>query len=165
MRVNLFAGVITNSNKITLGTGLTSAVTVQIGSSNLTSAAGSFDVAPGLNLGTGAYSVLYLEETAARTTGFEIPASRTITNTTIANANNVTVSGGPLTISGVLTLSGGKLTTSSSNLVKVTGTATTSVVRSTYTSGTNSRSLKSCWKKAKFNALLISGPKLSVLQV
>ncbi len=65
LRVNLFAGNITNSNKLTMGTGAALSVTTQIGSSAATTPGGSFDQSPIFNLGTGAYTVLYLEETAA----------------------------------------------------------------------------------------------------
>ncbi len=139
LRVNLFAGTITNSNKITLGSGAAAAVTVQIGAAGSTQVGGSFDVAPTFNLGTGNYGVLYLQETAARTTGLEIPATRTITSSTISNPNNVTVAGGALSI-GTLTLQAGNLITTAANLVTVTGTATTSVVRSTYTSAAGATS-------------------------
>ncbi|CAN5577889.1 hypothetical protein BH10BAC5_BH10BAC5_20120 [soil metagenome] len=133
LRVNLFAGTITNSNKITLGTGAALAVTVQIGAAGSTQVGGSFDVAPTFNLGTGNYGVLYLQETAARTTSVEIPGTRTLTSTTIGNPNNVTIAGGALSI-GTVTLQGGNLITTSSNLLTVTGTTTSSIARSTYTS-------------------------------
>lgn len=139
LRVNLFAGTITNSNKITLGTGAALAVIVQIGAAGLTTAGGSFDVAPTFNLGTGTYGVLYLQESVARTTGLEIPATRTLTTATISNPNNVTVAGGALGI-GTLTLQAGNLITTNSNLVTITGTTTTSTARSTYTSAAGATS-------------------------
>ena len=137
LRVNLFAGAITNSNKITLGSGLAAAVTVQIGAAASTQVGGSFDVSPTFNLGTGAYSVLYQQESAARTTGFEIPATRTITNATIANTNNVTLSGGVLSISNLLTMTAGNFNTTASNLPTITNTATGGVSGGSTTSYVN----------------------------
>src|SRR5207247_10018510 len=55
MNARLLRGTVTNSNKLTLGTGVSSAVQTVIGKSGLATAGGSFDVAPTFNLGTGAY--------------------------------------------------------------------------------------------------------------
>ncbi|MEO7507913.1 MAG: hypothetical protein ABIZ95_11800 [Pyrinomonadaceae bacterium] len=139
VRVNLFQGAVTGSGKLTLGTGAALAVIVQIGATGLTTAAGSFDASPTFNLGTGTYSVLYQFETTARTTGFEIPGTRTLSAATIGNPNNVAVAGGALGI-GTLTLQAGNLVTSSSNLVTITGTTTASTARSTYTSAAGTTS-------------------------
>jgi len=144
LRVNLFIGTVTGSGKITIGTGAALATTVQIGATGLTTSGGSFDANPVMNLGTGTYTVLYQAETTPRTTGFEIPATRTITNTTIANTNGVTLAGGNLTISGTLTLTLGKLITSSSNIPTVTGTTTGAITgfsTSSYVSGPIARNL------------------------
>ena len=75
LRVNLLNGTITGSNAITLGTGAALNTTVQIGYAGNILAGGSFDVAPAFNLGTGTHGVIYSEELASRTTGFEIPSS------------------------------------------------------------------------------------------
>jgi hypothetical protein len=139
LRVNLFIGTITGSNLITIGTGAALATTVQIGSTGLVTPGGSFATAPVFNLGTGTYTILYQYETAPRTTGFEIPATRTVNFVTVGNPNNVTVSGGALGI-GTLTLQSGNLITSAANLVTITGTTTTSTVRSTYTSAAGATS-------------------------
>lgn len=127
-RVNFFSPTqLINSNNINLGNGLTQAVTVQVGVAGYTNGnVGVFDVAPTFNLGTGAYSLIYQQEGAMRTTGIEIPASRTITNLTIADTNHVTLAGGALDVTGTLTMTAGKLITTSTNLLRIaaTGTAT-----------------------------------------
>ncbi|MFY7732013.1 MAG: beta strand repeat-containing protein, partial [Bacteroidia bacterium] len=139
LRANLFLGTITNSNKITIGTGAALATTVQIGAAGILTPGGSFDANPTLNLGTGAYNVIYAQESVARTSGFEIPASRVISALTVTNSNGLTISGGNLA-TGTLTfnaLSGGNITTNASNLLTVTGTTTGSIVRTLATAYVN----------------------------
>ena len=139
LRANLFLGTITNSNKITFGTGLALNTTVQIGAAGLLTPGGSFDANPTLNLGTGAYNVIYAQESVARTSGFEIPVSRVISALTLTNSNGLTISGGNLA-TGTLTfnaLSGGNITTNASNLLTVTGTTTGSIVRTLATAYVN----------------------------
>lgn len=134
-RVNLFTGTLTNSNKITLGNA--AAATIQIGATGITTAGGSFDGAPTFNLGSGTVTLLYSQEGVGRTTGFEVPASRSVGSVTISNTNNVTVAGGGLSIAGTLTLTAGNLITTSSNLATVTNTATTGVSGGSSTSYVN----------------------------
>lgn len=126
-RVELRQGAITGSAKITIGTGGASSVTV-IRGGNATAAAGSFDVSPVYNIGTGGFALSYNPSSAAVTTGFEIPPSRTVNSLVINNSNNVTLAGGNLS-TGTLTLSGGQFITQASNSVSVTGTAVNSVIR------------------------------------
>lgn len=123
LRVNLFSGTLINSNKVTIGTGAAIAAVVQIGATGATTPGGSFDVAPIFNLGTGTYSVVYQPETAQRTVGFEIPATRTVTNVTVNNTNGVVTAGGNLEVSGTLTLTAGVVTTTDANSLTL-GTAT-----------------------------------------
>ncbi len=141
LRVNLFAGLVTNSNKLTLGTGAALAVTTQIGAAGLTTPGGSFDQAPTFNLGTGTYSLQYFQETTARTTGFEIPATRIVNNVTINNTNGVVLSGGNLEVgiatAGALTLTAGILTTTSSNLLTLAYPATGAISGGSATSYVN----------------------------
>ncbi|HRQ29359.1 MAG TPA: fibronectin type III domain-containing protein, partial [Saprospiraceae bacterium] len=128
-RVNLFGGTIINSNKISLGAGASAAITVQVGATGLTTQGGFFDGAPTFNLGTGTYSILYYPESVARTTGYEIPSSRAVTNITINNTNGVTLNGGDLTLGtasvlGTLTLTSG-IFNANGNSVILANTGTT----------------------------------------
>ncbi|MBS7788263.1 hypothetical protein KIH23_13225, partial [Flavobacterium sp. CYK-55] len=138
LRVNLFNGTITGSDKITLGTGAALNTTVQIGYAGNTLAGGSFDVAPTWNLGTGTHAVIYAAELASRTTGLEIPPSRVLGSMSSTNANGVVVSGGNLA-TGTLTFGTGtgNITTDASNVLTVTGTTTGSIVRTSTTAYVN----------------------------
>jgi hypothetical protein len=136
LRVNLFQGNITGSGKITIGTGLALGTTVQIGANVNTVLGGSFDVSPTWNLGTGTLSMLYTLESAIRTTGFEIPPTRTVTSLT--NFNTGLVLSGPIS-TGTLTFQAGSgnITTTNTNLLTVTGTTTGSIVRTSTTAYVN----------------------------
>ncbi len=117
LRVNLFQGTITGSNKITFGTGLALGCITQIGSTGLTTPGGSFDTAPTFNLGTGTYGVTYQQESVSRTTGFEIPSTRTVSDVTINNTNGLTIAGGNLDVTTTLTMTAGVINTSSGNIL------------------------------------------------
>jgi hypothetical protein len=120
-RVNLFQGGFINSNFIILVPATAPTATVQIG--GVGTSGGSFDVSPNHSEGS-ALSLLYLSENAPRTTGFEINPTRTVTNLTVDNASNVSLSGGDLTVNGAVTLTSGRLITGANNLI--TGTSTVS---------------------------------------
>ncbi|MBS4041924.1 MAG: choice-of-anchor J domain-containing protein [Flavobacteriales bacterium] len=122
-RVNLFTGTVTGASNITIGTGAALAAVVQVGTANNTNPGGSFDTAPVFNLGTGVYSVLYLGETTPRTTGFEIPSSRIVNNLTLDNVNGLTIAGGPIEVTGNLTLTNGLINSSLASHI-VHGSAT-----------------------------------------
>ena len=139
LRANLIQGLITNSNKLTFGTGAALPTTIQIGAAGLLTPGGSLDVAPTFNLGTGTHGVIYAQESVARTTGFEIPSTRALGSLTLSNSNGLTIAGGPLA-TGTLTfsaLSGGNINTTSANLLTVTGTTTGSIVRTLATAYVN----------------------------
>ena len=136
LRVNLFSGTITGSAKLTLGTGATATATTQIGAAGLTTPAGSYDAIPTFNLGTGAYNVVYAQESVARTTGFEIPSSRSISSLELSNSNGLTVSGGALAVTGTLTMTSGLINTTATNLLTL-GTATAAGTLSGTPSATN----------------------------
>jgi hypothetical protein len=129
-RVILFTGNVTNSNKITLGVGGTSTATVQVGNTTTPTNAGSFDVAPTFNLGTGGEVISYLRTTTARTTGNEINPVRTLTSMTYDDndaTHPLTIAGGDLTLSSAataLTLTNGRVVTNSNVLALSSGTAT-----------------------------------------
>jgi hypothetical protein len=122
-RVNLFTGLITGSSNVTLGTGLALPGVVQIGTAANTTSGGSFDVSPTFNLGTGTYTILYSGETTPRTTGFEIPSSRSITNLILDNTNGLVISGGTVEVTGGLTLTNGIVTATIANHI-IHGSAT-----------------------------------------
>ena len=138
LRVNCFGGTISNSNKIIMGTGAALACAVQVGYSGSTIPGGSFDVAPTFNLGTGLYSVIYAQESVSRTTGFEIPSTRTLNSLSLSNSNGLTIAGGALS-SGALTFSAGcgNITTSSSNVLTISGTTTGAITRTSTTAYVN----------------------------
>ncbi|MDT5156998.1 MAG: hypothetical protein QOH51_1355 [Acidobacteriota bacterium] len=116
-RVNFFRGSITNSNKLTLGNGGATVGVLQYGLTGGLNTAGNFDVAPTFNLGTGGQTILYAQEPTPRTTSVEIPASRTINNSTINNTNGVVLAGGDLTLTGTLTFTVGNLTTNANTVI------------------------------------------------
>lgn len=122
LNISLISGTITNSNKLTMGTGAAAAVTTQIGKAGLLTPGGSFDQSPVWSLGTGTYTLLYQEESVSRTSGFEVPPTRTATNMTVANPNGLILSGGNLAVGTALTLTSGIVTTSAANLLSL-GTA------------------------------------------
>ena len=59
-----------------------------------------FDVPPVFNPGTGGVNLLYAPELTGRTTGPEMPPSRTLNLLTITNPNNITIAGGDVTVNG-----------------------------------------------------------------
>jgi hypothetical protein len=114
-RVNLFTGAVTGSGNITIGTGLALAGVVQIGTANNTNSGGSFDAAPVFNLGTGPGVLLYLGEITPRTTGFEVPPTRSVNTLILDNANGLTIAGGTIEVTAGLTLTNGIITATSAN--------------------------------------------------
>jgi hypothetical protein len=126
-RVNLFQGGFVNSNQITLGNAGASTTVVQTGSAGLTTPGGSFDVSPVHNQGTGGQILLYLFETAPRTTGVEMNPTRILTSMTVDNPNNLTIAGGDLTLSNTAvaaTMTNGRIITGANTLILSSGTAT-----------------------------------------
>ena len=138
-RVNLFRGTVTNSNKITIGTGGAGWVYIQIGAPNFTSVVGgSFDVAPTFNIGSGTLGLLYSNESTTRTTGLEVPSNRTVNYVLIENVNGVIISGGNLLTSTLnFAANCGNITTTASNVLRVTSTATNAITRNSTTAFVN----------------------------
>ncbi|WP_432671743.1 T9SS type A sorting domain-containing protein [Flavobacterium sp. SM2513] len=114
-RVNLFSGTITGSSNITIGNGLALSAAVQIGVADNTTSGGVFDVAPAFNIGTGAFTLIYSGETTPRTTGFEVPPTRSVTNLSVDNVNGLTLAGGTIEVSGTLALTNGIVNSSAAN--------------------------------------------------
>jgi hypothetical protein len=125
-RINFFRGTLTNSNKITLGTGAALAFDLQYGVASGVTPGGNLDQAPVFNLGTGIYTVSYFQESVGRTTSFEIPASRTVNVISVNNTNNVTLAGGNLTLSSsatAATFTNGRFITNANTLILSSGAA------------------------------------------
>jgi hypothetical protein len=121
-RIILFTGNVTNSHKLTLGTGGASTGVVQIGNTTTPTNAGSFDVPPTFNLGTGGQTISYLRETNPRTTGNEINPTRVLSQMTVDNnVNGMTIAGGDLAVTGALALTNGTVTTAANKLISSSG--------------------------------------------
>jgi hypothetical protein len=120
-RVNFFSGGFVNANQITLGGGAATSTVVQVGNSTTPTAAGTFDVSPVYNTGTGGHIVLHLRTTTAnRATGFEINPTRTLAQLTVDNdavGGTLTLNGGSITVTAALTLTNGIVATGSDTLV------------------------------------------------
>lgn len=125
-RVNFFSGGFTNSGQITFGNGGTSTTVIQVGNSTTPTNAGTFDVAPVYNTGSGGHIVLHLRSTTLnRTTGFEINPTRSLAQLTYDNdavGATLTVAGGNLSAT-VLALTNGVVLTGS-NILTNDGTST-----------------------------------------
>ena len=121
-RVNFFRGSITNANKLTLGNGGTTVGVIQYGLTGGLNTAGNFDVAPTFNIGSGGQINIYGQEPTSRTTGVEINPTRILNTLTVDNTNNLTIAGGDLTVTGVMTLTNGIVTTGANTLIN-NGTA------------------------------------------
>ncbi|MFL6214148.1 MAG: beta strand repeat-containing protein, partial [Blastocatellia bacterium] len=126
-RINAFFGQFTNSNLIAIGAGDTTALIIQRGATGIAAQAGSLDVAPTFNIGSGGLTLVYSQGTALITTGPEIPATRSVLGIQIGNPLGVTLAGGALTATNTtsgLLLSSGALNTSAANLLTVSATTT-----------------------------------------
>ncbi|MBV9492696.1 MAG: DUF11 domain-containing protein [Acidobacteria bacterium] len=122
-RVNNFSGGITNANKLTLGNGGATSAVVQLGVTGATSPVLGFDVAPVWNPGTGGVNLFYAPEIGPRTTGFEVPPSRTLNAIGFTNPNTITIAGGDINVVGALvspnpafSLAGGRIVTGANTL-------------------------------------------------
>jgi len=119
-RINFLAGGFINSNKITIGNGGATTAVIQLGQNNPTQAVSGFDVPPVFNPGTGGVNILYAPELTGRSTGNEIPPSRTLNLIGITNPNNITIAGGDITVNGVgagaIALNGGRVITGANTL-------------------------------------------------
>ena len=136
-RVIIFGGSFVNANKITLGNG--GNATVQIGNTTTPTAGGTFDVAPGFNLGaTGVQNISYLRTANAKVVGPEVNPARALNNLSYDDndpTHTLTVAGGPLTVNGVLALTNGRVVATAANKITVTNTATGAVTRTARRTG------------------------------
>lgn len=120
-RVNLFNGGFTGSGNITLGDGAASTTVIQIGNSTTPTNAGTFDVSPVYNSGSGGHIALHLRTmTPNRPTGFEINTTRTLASWTIddnAVGGTLVVTGGDITVVGALALTNGIVQTNANTII------------------------------------------------
>ncbi|MFC6225967.1 beta strand repeat-containing protein [Hymenobacter artigasi] len=127
-RVNLFTGNLNGGSNLTIGDATAAFFVIQIGVTSNPNTSGSITSAPTFNIGSGALQLIYAPELTARTTGFEIPATRIVDAVSIANPMGVILAGGNLLVNasgvstGSLLLSSGILTTSATNKLTL-GTA------------------------------------------
>jgi hypothetical protein len=114
-RYNNFSGGLTGSARLTLGNGGATSAVVQLGVTGVTNPVGGFDVPPVFNPGTGGVILIYAPEISGRTTGNEMPPSRTLTTLNVINPNPVTIAGGNVEVNGAgagaIALSGGRVIT------------------------------------------------------
>ena len=119
-RFNNFSGGVTGAGKLTFGNGGATNAVIQLGVTGATEPVFGFDVAPTFNPGTGGVINIYAAELTARTTGVELPPSRTLTTLSVGNTNGVTIAGGDLTINGpaagAITLTDSPVTTGANTL-------------------------------------------------
>jgi hypothetical protein len=113
-RFNNFSGGLTGSGKLTLGNGGATTAVVQLGVAGVSQTVGGFDVPPIFNPGTAGVNLLYAPELTGRTTGNEMPPSRTLNLLSITTPNPITIAGGDVTVNGA---SAGALALGSARLI------------------------------------------------
>jgi hypothetical protein len=119
-RIINFVGNILNSNKLTLGDGSATLNPVQIGNTTTPTAAGTFDVGPTFDLGTGGEHISYLRSTGSRSTGPELNPGRALVNLAYDDndvSHTLTIAGGDITVSGTTALTNGRVITNANTLV------------------------------------------------
>lgn len=99
-RFNNFSGGLINAGKLTIGNGGATTATVQLGVAGVTQVVNGFDAPPVFNPGTGGVNLLYAPELSGRTTGNEVPPSRTLNTLGITTLNNITIAGGDIAVNG-----------------------------------------------------------------
>jgi len=132
-RAQLMRGTLTHSGKLTLGDG--GLASTEIGGVGVNGAGGSFDAAPNFNVLEATYDVSYLNEGQARSTGHEIPATRSVGQLVIANPAGVTLTGGALKVHNSLKLDAGLLTTTAGNKLKLRSPAAPAGSDKSYVNG------------------------------
>lgn len=129
--IRVFTGGFTNANKFTVGNGGATTGTIQIGNTTTATDAGSFDVAPTFNLGTGGQNLSYLRTTTSRTTGLEVNPTRVLNQLNRDDndpSHTLTIAGGDLTMTSILTgsnsalgLTNGRIVTGANTLILSNG--------------------------------------------
>ena len=151
--IRLFEGGVTGADKLTLGNGDATGNVIQFGNTTTFTDAGSFDVAPSFNLGTGGETISYLRTGASRTAGNEINPGRVLTALTYddtASSHSLTIAGGALSV-GTLNVTNGKINGTAANLLTVTGTTAASVTGGSATAYVNGPLVRT------FRASLVAG--------
>lgn len=119
-RVNMFSGGALNSERITIGNGGSTTAIVQLGVAGPTAEVTGFDEPPTFNPGTGGVNLLYAPELGPRTTGNEVPPTRTLNLLSVTNPNDITIAGGDIEVNGVaagaINLGGGRVITGANAL-------------------------------------------------
>ena len=118
--LRVFTGSLVNANKITLGNNDATVNVVQFGNTTTPTLAGTLDVAPVFDLGTGGQTISYLRTGNMRTTGPEVNPARTLVTMTYDNndpaTDELTVAGGDLTVTGAMTLTNGEIKTGANKI-------------------------------------------------
>ncbi len=119
-RVNLFQGTFVNSNQVTVTSAVAGAATVSVGGLGTGFPGGSFDVSPTFDAGL-TLDLVYLQQAGPHTAGLEIPAGRSFHSLTVNSTNDVSISGGNITLGNgldtPLTLTNGRLITGSNKVI------------------------------------------------
>ncbi|NVO31340.1 T9SS type A sorting domain-containing protein [Hymenobacter lapidiphilus] len=126
--VNIFTGNVAKANNLTIQSTATSLAVLSFGYNNPTTSTGNFDVAPTFDLATSGLYLIYDPELTSRTTGVEVPASRSVFYLDMKNPQGVTLTGGNLTVTGgfdSFTLQAGIFTTSAANTLVIGKAAAT----------------------------------------
>ncbi len=129
-------GSFINSGAITIGNSGPASSLVQIAQPLGVVQGGSFDSPPTFSLGPGGLYVYYGTEPGLRTTGFEIPPSRSVSGLGSDNPTHVALAGGPLQISGSLDLTRGTFAVGTGNTVTIGAGGTVAATTGNLASGT-----------------------------
>src|SRR5690606_19888243 len=119
-RIIIFSGSFVNPNKLTLGTGSATAVTIQIGNTTTPTGGGTYDVSPQFNLGSGGQNISYLRTAGPQNIGTEVNPARALQTLTVDDnlpGNTLTLTGGDLSVN-QLNLTNGIVYTNSSNVLR-----------------------------------------------
>jgi hypothetical protein len=122
LQATLIRGVFHNAQLLTLGDSTHVGVT-QIGQTNLTDPAGSYDTYPVKGSGAPGFGVVYLGQNSTILTGFEIPANDTLSTLTMNSSSPVQINTGDLYVTTTFTLTTGVLRSMPGNRIILTRTA------------------------------------------